>query len=305
MTIRAFMRDHPYPPSSAVEALLASAVDYAGLFPPAKLPMEAAVRNHGSYLLGAHGRALGRFVLPIGRLPEFVDAYSDLHLTEQSGWRLSVLGGTDTAADWAEINSFNARHPSARIVGVEVKPAGATEVKTMAAFPPLMEVWAEIPATGELRPFLEAVAQAGRGAKIRMGGVTADAFPSPDRVVAFFAECIRLKLPAKATAGLHHAVAGSYPLTYEANAASAPMFGYINLILAAALLQGGGPGSSAIRLLTDGSAENFRCEGEAILWRDARFSTEQIAQVRRTLVRSFGSCSFNEPIEGLQSLGWL
>lgn len=292
-------------PSRALGALINSAIDYAGLFPPAKLPMATAVRNHAAYRMGAHAEALGRFVVPLARLPEFEDAYSSLHRTEQSGWRLSVLGGPDTQADWTTINAFNIRQREARIVSVEVRPSSPDEISPLSVFPPLLEVWVEVPGSGPLRPVLDATAQAQRGAKIRMGGVTADAFPPTERVIEFFQECRRLNLTAKATAGLHHPLAGSFPLSYETGAASASMYGFLNLVLAAAHLEEGGTLASAAQLLVDNNAESFRCQDEAILWHDLRFTTLHIERVRRTLVRSFGSCSFNEPIEGLQALGWL
>ena len=40
----------------------------------------------------------------------------------------------------------------------------------------------------------------------------------------------------KATAGLHHAIRRSHPMTYAANSQSAVMHGFANLVFAAALL---------------------------------------------------------------------
>lgn len=48
-----------------LRTLLIHAVDYAGLFPPAKLDMETAVRNYASYQEGEHSWALGRFIVPV------------------------------------------------------------------------------------------------------------------------------------------------------------------------------------------------------------------------------------------------
>ena len=43
----------------------------------------------------------------------------------------------------------------------------------------------------------------------------------------------------KATAGLHHALRGDYRLTYEPDSARRTMHGFVNLVLAAALLLAG------------------------------------------------------------------
>ena len=52
--------------------MLSEIVDYAGLFPPSKLPMSEAVANYAKYKAGEHSWMLGRFVVPVGRLDEFL-----------------------------------------------------------------------------------------------------------------------------------------------------------------------------------------------------------------------------------------
>ena len=49
---------------AALRAFLTQLVDYAGLFPPAKLDMEPAVRNHLAYRTGPDRFVLGRFICP-------------------------------------------------------------------------------------------------------------------------------------------------------------------------------------------------------------------------------------------------
>ena len=51
-------------------ALLSGMVDYAGLFPPAQLPLEKAVREYAVHLGGAEAWVLGRFIIPAQRLEE-------------------------------------------------------------------------------------------------------------------------------------------------------------------------------------------------------------------------------------------
>ena len=60
---------HPTP-ATALRALLEGLVDYAGLFPPAALPMAEAVANYATYLDSADAWALGRFVVPATRLED-------------------------------------------------------------------------------------------------------------------------------------------------------------------------------------------------------------------------------------------
>ncbi len=327
---------------SALAALLNSLIDYAGLFPPAKLPMADAVRHHAAYLRSPHAAKLGRFILPSARLAEFETAYTQLTADEKNGWRLSLLvlpgdwpgqtpGGqlsrsegcvTDPglaaasngksatvpalAPDAAALLAFNQRHPGARIDAVEAKVNSAAEVAALsAAFPAALAVWIEIPSNADPAPLLAAIKSAGRRAKIRTGGVTADAFPPAADVARFLAACHTVGVVGKATAGLHHPLRADYRFTYEPGSASGPMFGFLNVFLAATFIHSGGSAADATTLLADGDPANFSCVPDALGWRGHRFSAAQLSAARHALCRSFGSCSFTEPIEGLEELRWL
>jgi hypothetical protein len=45
--------------------------------------------------------------------------------------------------------------------------------------------------------------------------------------------------------------------------------------------------------------------GDAFRWRDREADADEIGRVRRELFVSFGSCSAQEPIDGLAALGLL
>jgi hypothetical protein len=57
-------------------------------------------------------------------------------------------------------------------------------------------------------------------------------------------------------------------------------------------------------ILEESSAAAFRIDDGAISWRDQRFDPNRLGRARESIV-SFGSCSFTEPIDELQSLHWL
>ena len=59
---------------SPIHALLQGLIDYAGLFPPAKLDMADAVKHYAGYLRSPHSWMLGRFICPVSRLEEFRNA---------------------------------------------------------------------------------------------------------------------------------------------------------------------------------------------------------------------------------------
>src|SRR6266496_109955 len=60
--------------AASLRTLLAGALDYAGLYPPASLTMVQSVANYAHYLHHPHSWLLGRFVLPASRLDEFLAA---------------------------------------------------------------------------------------------------------------------------------------------------------------------------------------------------------------------------------------
>ena len=64
-------RSTDIPLRMSMEALLAQLIDYAGLFPPAKLDMGPTVRNYADYVAGDDAWMLGRLIVPVGRLEEF------------------------------------------------------------------------------------------------------------------------------------------------------------------------------------------------------------------------------------------
>ena len=88
-------------PADSLRLLVDSLVDYAGLFPPSKLPMDEAVSNYAKYRASADSWMLGRFIVPVSRLSEFEKAASD-HLPrdrDDDPWPISALVGPDADTD--------------------------------------------------------------------------------------------------------------------------------------------------------------------------------------------------------------
>ncbi len=149
---------------------------------------------------------------------------------------------------------------------------------------------------------LDEVKNAGSFAKIRTGGLTPEAIPSVSALAQYIVACAERRLPFKATAGLHHPIRSVHPLTYDAQAPQATMHGFVNVFLAAVFAWHGERAIEEILAETDAAA--FRFDDRA-QWRHKSVSTSQIMQARKDFAHSFGSCSFEEPVSDLQSLGWL
>jgi hypothetical protein len=186
---------------------------------------------------------------------------------------------------------------------VEIPPVPLTRIGPLAdAFSIDTKVFFEVVPDAGLERHLDAIASHRRLAKIRTGGLTPDAFPSSSALSHFLRACVDRSVGCKATAGLHHALTGEHPLTYEADSPSGPMFGFLNVALAAALLRAGAEDDDLARLLAESSPAAFQFDDEGVAWRGRRVSTDDISATRREFFLAFGSCSFAEPVDDLKRL---
>ncbi len=302
--------------SGAIGLLLREAIDYAGLFPPAALAMGPAVEEYARYLRGDDRWALGRFVVPATRLDEMAVAAATIPLRAGEGgahWRVSALLG-DAGAELPRVAAFNARQGievpgtpgDARVDSVELKATSPAEILAASrVIPRELAAYVEIPVRGgDPRPLLGAIADAGLRAKVRTGGVVAEAFPSPIELARFLAACVEVGVRFKATAGLHHPLRAEYRLTYAPDAPRGTMFGFLGVFAATALLREGGSVAEAAELLDELDPRAIQATGDALCWRGHRWGADAIAGMRAQLA-GFGSCSFREPLDDLTALGLL
>lgn len=290
--------------SEALNSLLRGLIDYAGLFPPAALPMGTTVANYARYRASSDRGMLGRLIVPVARFAELEPALASLASTRGEAWRISALTGGDLIADLDEIAAFNARNRGHAIVdAIETKVATSEGIAAASRIiPQRIETYFELPLAHDPEALVAAVAAAGRRAKMRTGGVTTDAFPPSSQIVRFISRCVTRGVAFKATAGLHHPLRCVRPLTYEAGSPTGTMHGFLNVFLAAALIHGGAELQVAERLLEETEPASLKIDDGSIAWRGHRLTTAEITANRETLAISFGSCSFEEPVRELAAL---
>ncbi len=292
-------------------------IDYAGLFPPAKLPMEEAVAEYAAAQNGAASWVLGRFIVPASRISEVARLWAEREAEplalavivdaslEPRLWFASLQGAL------AEVAGVRASAPSVRIAALEIPlPAPSSVRETLDA--PIGQLRAsldraslqDVPGYVELPRVrwreslpgaMTALARMRLSAKLRCGGVVADAFPPPDDVAAFVAAAAAANVAFKATAGLHH------PVRHVDPATGFVMHGFLNLLAAATFAPRAGVDLLA-EIVAEEDPGSFGLDDLSLRWRDQRASLDDVARMRASAFHGYGSCSFSEPVEDLTAL---
>ena len=294
----------------SVQIFLTGLIDYAGLFPPAELDMESAVRNYVSYRSGDYAWALGRFIAPIARLEEFERIAQDF-LPCDSGagsWQVTVLCSPKLEVDVRKVLDFNLRHSRSADMVIDAMEINIREAEEIGParelVPEGIVVYFEVPVVSDPRDKVAEIGLTGGRAKVRTGGTRAELVPATANLVRFIKTCSDADVPFKATAGLHHAVRSVQKFTYDRDSASGIMHGFLNLFVAALFIRAGLSCEKASMLMEEQSGAAFRFEREGISWRNHQIRNEQLREARNFAI-AFGSCSFQEPIDDLKTLGLL
>lgn len=306
-------------------ALLAGLFDYAGLFPPASQALDEALASYARYRSSRDGWMLGRFVVPAARLDD-VSQVATRYLPTGEGavaWRFSALAGPDAQADAAQVSDFNGRHADAAagaaiVDTFELAVATVEEVRAARAWASRgFEVYCEVPLGTTTERLLDAVAHAGLHAKVRTGGPTVERVPAADALAEFLCGCVARGVVSKAAAGLLHAVTGSHVAWPGDGAARGTMNGFLNLLLAAGIVEGAGRAAAhSIEVCATvahllGVTTTPTWHGHAgIEWAGDHGPViegplDQFAVSGRALVRSIGTCSFEDPIADARRIGLL
>ncbi len=321
----------------SLRAFLHDVIDYAGLFPPADLSLHRAFQSHAEYRREEEAWMLSRFVLPVGRLPD-LKAHRPL-LKEGTRYDLSVLGtGGSTAdtflqaferdlqaiedfsdglAEQAQVDVMEVPLPDALVGGSQAEGTEFLESITrtlVATGTAKLDLFFEVPLRNDTVPNLSALCAAAAehnsqqavparttvGLKMRCGGAEPTDVPEVEDVAALIVACRDAGVPFKATAGLHH------PVRHYDDGLDTEMHGFLNVFAAAVLAAEHDLDPPEVQaILVEKNADNFRFLKDAFAWRDLTVSLDAIQYAREHLALSFGSCSFEEPVDHLRDLEWL
>ncbi len=297
---------------ATLSVLLDGLIDYAGLFPPAKLDMQPMVETYRRVMLDPRGWMVGRVIVPVARLMEFEAAAASILPDEEEAepWCLSALtrpcGDEGFSEDLAAIESFNARHADpaagrAVVDVIEAKGGTAADIdRALDVLPDDLFPFIEMSACDDPRGSLAVLAGSEAAAKIRTGGVTADLYPSSADVARFIVSAAAAGVPFKATAGMHH------PMPNDNPKVPARQHGFIGVFLAAASAHALESDVDAVRKIIECDKPSaFAFGDDVVRVGSCEISRDEIEESRLGFGISYGSCSVDEPWEDLEALGWL
>jgi hypothetical protein len=295
-----------------VRTALSAFIDYAGLFPPAKLALLPALEEFERERQSDYAWMLGRFIIPASQLEALdraspgatpacsaiLDAKADAR--EWFGSAQVLLERLGARSDVAALEVplpplLSRRETYDATIGQIAMLAERYGVRNRPMYIeiPRDERWAEL-----LPGAMGALARYGLGAKLRCGGIVASAFPSVDEVSTFIAAAAAERVAFKATAGLHH------PVRHLNQPTGFTMHGFLNL-LCASVFAGRADAETLGAIVGDESPANFTLDQRGLAWRDLRASDEEIAHARQHGFVAYGSCSFSEPVRDLTDLSML
>ena len=308
-------------------------IDYAGLFPPAALPLDEAIKNYASYRDQPENWMLSRFIIPSRKLEE-LEPYKEL-FSNNPPYQFSVLGGTTSTTNEfkknldtviVDISRFEAamEKNSVSVEALELKIPVLQDIlfvlniisdainkyETEKSLEIYLEFNLSQKHNDDLKLILRHVKEFNFnnknkkikfiGYKVRTGGMEAKNFPSLDKLASIIFECNNFGVQLKATAGLHHPVR-RYDITVQTH-----MYGFINVIGACVLASLHKLDFNTIyEILSEENPENFKFLDQKFNWKNFEATKEQIEFSRGKFFTSFGSCSFDEPRTDLESLGLL
>jgi hypothetical protein len=277
--------------------------DDASQFPPGNMPLDEALVAHKAWKQDPRSAFVGMFLLPIGRADAFeaerqkddADPISVSLIVKGTSWS----DGTALATNVAE--RLHAPSSGVHVDAAELPLPDAFDTQALDALrsrSPKLEIYVE-PVGQDVQEILPRIAESGLRAKLRCGGLEASAFPSVEQVSEFIATCAELKLPFKATAGLHEPIA-HYDATIGAR-----HHGFLNLWAATACALEAPSEERRIRACLElEDAADVVLSENAVRFGEVELPLTAMLHAR-DFFTAFGTCSIAEPLEGLESMGWL
>ena len=306
-------------------------VDYAGTFPPASLDLKTSFTNYLKYRDTPESWMLSKFVIPAKRLPELASIIEHEKIILNNPLNFSILGGKEVVlskffdglvADIEEILKFKTKYgdniiaemyevllPLELFVIPDVNKLVDFFTKVSVSFfesiNKNVSVFYEAAPGKELEILSKALSYFNMignfaGYKIRTGGIEPSSFPPAEKIARALSVCSENETPLKCTAGLHH------PFRHYNPSVRTRMHGFINVFCAGVFAYNLDLNEHELtRMLLEEDPYKFKFSDDKISFEEFEIFEEEIAEAREKFILSFGSCSFEEPVEDLHKLKYL
>lgn len=310
-------------------------IDYAGLFPPASLDLQNAFANYADYLKGENSWMLSKFVCPFSMTNELSEELGKVQFPDNSKVRLSMIAtpaknsGEFASGLRVEINNMLKKNGeiagNGTVESIELRLpdelASGNDKDEIAGFLDSISritkesfsnrvfLFLEIPGSGDFNSIARHSVQAierhnesfnDAGFKLRTGGTSASDFPDASLIVHIIRLCLNHKVMTKFTAGMHH------PFRHYDTGISSYMHGFVNVFGAGILAFRHAVSDHELKnVILEEDSSRFRFTADSFEWDKWKCGVEEMHGARNGLVLSFGSCSFEEPLDDLIKAGIL
>lgn len=291
-------------------AAFSGLIDYAGVFPPASLPMHEAVAGYRAVMASDDRWLIGRFLVRASQLQELAAVATHFLVAGEQPWSIGVVLDVSPGAGASLGHDFQREmSPAMSIAAFElILEPGADPgrlIDTVAPIDPDLAVFIEVdrvePLDDQIRAIGVALRDRGRrgGAKLRCGGLAHDDFPTVDEVTEFVWAASFADVPFKATAGLHQ------PIRHRDPAIGVWRHGFVNLLIGSVAADAGQSRSVVREIIAESDPTAFSITPVAASWRGVVLPGSAIRRSRQRGLVAFGSCDIDEPRDALAGLSFL
>ena len=282
---------------------LENIIDYAGIFPPAALSPSVALEQYRAYRSGVEDWILGSLAWSCNTLSDLGSL-----LTPNDEVELALIGRPSTTWDsWQDarlqdvedVNMLLEKCPGAAAATYESRIDDLSHVtdamNSLRSLGKETDIYIELPWDQPIDDALaELAAEEWVRVKFRTGGKTKDAYPSPVQLASILKQCIDLEIEFKLTAGLHAPIA-------HLDKQGVLSHGFLSVLFATSLAFQDDASVNEMAEVLDAQDPSLWSLKKGLSYAGKTLSEEELNNAR-SFFSSFGSCSIEEPLAGLQRL---
>lgn len=303
-------------------------LDYAGLFPPANLPLQVSLKNFSEYYDHQQTNWLGKYILPVNKVDETISILNEhplfSKLKNKANFSL-IISNSETINDYSKIlekditlikkltNQFEQTITLDSIEFAPPKEVFTTNntkliidtlnilLEKFSYLDKINQFYCEVRVLENLHEYIQTISNFNQkisnkiAIKLRTGGVTPAQIPPSIDIAKAIRVCAEQKIPIKATAGLHVPVPNDNPHV------GARLHGFLNIFSCLLLCYDDLMSIENMEnIISNYSYRDFKFTDSGLHVGNRYISNQKMTELRKSFIKSFGTCSFIEPIDHLK-----